>query len=113
MARLNRLITEYVRSIAEEKTENGPEESIITKAEKLARILWQRALGNGPPGIDSKGKMIRQSVDMAAVSMILDRVEGKVLSTEELQKKDESIPDRISRIGRDKVNKISGEVKNE
>jgi hypothetical protein len=112
---LDRLVTENLRQLASEKTEIGSDgETLISRAAKLALTMWHIALGTGPIMQDSKtGLPKRPKPDAEMIKIILERLEGKVLSTEELQKKDESIPDRISRIGRDRVNKISGEMKNE
>jgi hypothetical protein len=104
--KLNKLITDFVRTIASEVTEVGPDnETMVTKAEKLARIIWTKALGTGEPTLKA-GKLYHPSPDMEAMKIILDRIDGKVLNTDEIKQRDESIPDRISKIGRDKINDI-------
>ena len=40
-----KLLTRFLEEIAEERTELGEGDTLITKAEALARIIWSRALG--------------------------------------------------------------------
>jgi hypothetical protein len=106
MAKLSKLITDFVRQIASETTEVGPDnETLVTKAEKLARIIWSRALGTGEVTLKA-GKLCHPAPDMEAMKIILDRIDGKVLNTDEIKQRDESIPDRISKIGKDKINAV-------
>jgi hypothetical protein len=105
MAKLSKLITDSLKQIASETTEVGPDnETLVTKSEKLARLLWKKALGQETEVVAGKIKTFRP--DMSAMQIILDRIDGKVLNTDEIKQRDESIPDRISKIGRDKINDI-------
>lgn len=105
MAKLNKLITDSLKQIASETTEVGPDnETLITKSEKLARLLWKKALGQETEEIGGKIKKFRP--DMSAMQIILDRIDGRVLNTDDVKQRDESIPDKISQVGRDRINKI-------
>lgn len=104
--KFNKLITDSLKQIASEVTEVGPDnETLVTKAEKLARILWAKALGTGEPTLKA-GKLYRPTPEMEAMKIILERIDGKVLNTDEVKQRDESIPDKISQLGKDKINNI-------
>lgn len=102
--RAGHLLSSYIRAIAVEKTEIvdvaiGPDECkkmIISKAEAMARDIWEQAL----TGTDKKLKLEYRK-------LILDRVEGKPGTEEELKDRDVSIPDKISDINKRKLNEIA------
>jgi len=110
---LERLVTQHLRRLAGEKVETENGETLISRAEKLALTMWNIALGTGPPEINEKtGKIKRVKPDAEMIRTVLDRLEGRVSTTEEIDKREENIPDKISAVGKLKINKIS-EVNNE
>jgi hypothetical protein len=108
MAKLNKLISDHLKLLASEETELASDnETKISRAHKLALILWQKALGTGPIELDAKtGKIKRTGPDTEIIKLVLERIDGKVLNTDEIKQRDESIPDRISKVGKDKINNL-------
>ena len=78
---------------------------MVSKAEALARHIWSRAL----PRTDDDGN--KHEPDLNYIRIVLERAEGKAGTVAE-EKSDtrESVPDRISRLGAERINKISADV---
>ena len=102
--RAGRLVSSYLRAIGTEKTEiadvftdpDTGKKKIISKAEALARDIWKQALENEDADLRLKYR-----------KLVLDRVEGKPGTEEELKDDDISLPDRISDINCKKLNAIA------
>ncbi len=78
---------------------------MVSKAEALARWLWSKAL----PHIDDEGNTVPP--DLRVVQIVMDRVEGRAgIIEQEKAGTGESVPDKISRINADRINRISAEV---
>ncbi len=78
-----KLLSKYVRQIAEEKTEflkgsDVSEDKMVTKAEALARLIWKKALGYTEMVVEGtiETKFVHQP-DKGCMSLIFDRMEGK------------------------------------
>jgi len=119
--RAGKLLSGYLRAIAQEMTEivdiaTGPdtvEHKIISKAEAMARDMFAKALG--------RTTIAGQEVDCLADSklvleyrkLILDRIEGKAGDTDKDAKRDRSVPDRISDLNRERLNAAAKEIAEE
>lgn len=107
--RAGQLISQYLRAIGTEKTELcdvaiGPdkvEHRIVSKAEALARDIFRQAL----EGADDKTKLEYRK-------LVLDRIDGRPGDnpTDEKGKRG-SVPDRVSELNRDRLNKLAKEIK--
>ena len=82
--RAGQLLSAYLREISEEETElihdpNSGEDRMATKAEALARRIWQDALGYAEQVKDTHGVLINlvHPPNRAAQSILFDRVEGR------------------------------------
>lgn len=103
--RAGQLISSYLRAIGTEKTEvatvfidpDTGKKKIISKAEALAREMWQIVLDENA---DAELKFKYRK-------LILDRIEGRPGTEDELKDRDISIPDKISEINRAKLNAIA------
>jgi len=103
-SRAGRLFSEYLRGIGNEKTEvttiftdpDTGEKRIISKAEMLMRYIWEQALD----GSDEKARL-------EYIKLILDRCEGKTGVQESNLPKRPSIPDKVSKKGKDRLNRIA------
>ena len=112
--RSGRMLSAYMRAIGSEVTEVVLDDAItpgpprlISKAERLARWLWSRAI----PHKDDEGNVIEPDLDV--VKLVMDRVEGKpgVQGQDEVEDAGkESVPDRISRMNAERLNRLAGEV---
>ena len=116
--RAGKLLSAFVRQIAEEKTEmvvdpDSGEDRMATKAEALARLIWRKALGwteqrieNGVP-ID-----YYHHPDKSLMGLLFDRIEGKAPLT--IGEGDEKITvaERVSEQGVKRINEISNDSGN-
>ena len=103
--RAERLVSEYIRAVGTEKTEittvfsdpDTGEKRIISKAEALARDIWKLAMECE----DAKLKLDYRK-------LLLDRVEGRPGAMEgEAVPKRRDVPDKVSKKGRDKLNRLA------
>lgn len=108
--RAGRLISTFIRSVAQEKVAEETSEGnveMITRAEVLARRLWSMALGEVKFLNLKTGSIMLVPPDKDAYHIIIERMEGRVGSFEDEKKKNESIPNKISRKNKTRANKIS------
>lgn len=97
------LLSRYLKEIATEVGEDGK----TTKAEFLARKMWDLALGVGPPRVSVTGVIIKPQPDRMMIQMIFDRLEGKIGSYDENVKRIEDIPDKVSKVAVAHINRLS------
>lgn len=81
-SKAGKLLSQHLREIAEEETETVKDpdgvDIMATKAEALARKIWQMALGYIETQIrDGKRSEIHHLPDRGMMGMILDRMEGR------------------------------------
>ena len=79
-----RLLSKYIRRIAEENTEfikgdGGEDDRMATKAEALARRLWKEALGWEELILTADGAAtkIQHAPDAKIAFLLMDRMEGR------------------------------------
>jgi len=106
------LLSQFIRSIALEETElikgADGEDQMASKAEALARLMWQRALGYVEQRIEKGGLVdITHPPDKVLMSMIFDRMEGRapLMNPEKGNKR--TIADRVSEQGKKRLNKLA------
>lgn len=108
--RAGRLLSTFIRQIAQEKiaVEVSEGEAVeVTKAEALARQIWDRALGAFKTVDMKTGAIKHYAPDKDMIHILFDRMEGRVGTFEDEKKKAESIPNKISRKNKQRINKIS------
>jgi len=112
--RAGKLLSYYLRHIAEEKTEiikdpDTGEDRMATKAESLARKIWADALGHIETTVEN-GKRIERIIkpSRAAQSLIYDRLEGR--SPLSVTEKDEKLTaaERVSEQGKKRISEAGG-----
>jgi hypothetical protein len=112
--RAGKMLSEYIRGIGQEVTEvilddgmsPGPPK-LVSKAEAMARHIWKKAL----PHKDDMG--VQREPELDYVKIILDRTEGRPGVVGDDPAKDagkESVPDRISRMNADRLNRLAGKA---
>lgn len=108
--RAGKLLTAFIREIAEEKTEVllGAEDKMVTKAEALARLIWKKALGYKEVNI-VKGQPldIIYHPDKGCMGLIFDRMEGKAPASLDEGDDKMTVAERVSEQGVKRINKIS------
>jgi len=102
--RVGQLISSHIRLIAQEKNEDG-----INNAELLARQLWQMALGKFKTVNSKTGEIKTLPPDRDAMHTILDRMEGTAGTLDDTKKRHESLPDKMSRQNKERINKLAAE----
>lgn len=115
--RSGRMLSEYIRAIGSEVSEvildDGPSPGpprLVSKAEAMARHIWKKAL----PHTDDLG--VRREPELDYVKIILDRTEGKPgVATEDPNENagKESVPERISRMNADRLNRLADKAMGE
>lgn len=114
-----KLLSKFVKEIADEETElvHDPEtggDRMATKAEALARYMWKAALGfTEEEEVYKEGKKvgiksIKKKPDKTFITMIWDRLEGRVIPTADKDKDNKAtIADRISEQGKIRLNAMN------
>jgi len=110
-ARAGRLLSEYLRAIGQEVDQVTKDDTprLISKAEALARHIWAKALPHkADNGADCEP-------ELEYIRIVLDRIEGRpgVQGKDDAEDNKESVPDRISRMNVERVNRIAKEVAGE
>lgn len=106
------LLSQFIKQIALEETEfikddNG-NDRMATKAEALARMVWQRALGFTEQQIvNGESVDIKHSPDRVYVGMLWDRMEGRAPLMNPDKKSGRTIADKVSEQGKKRINKIA------
>ncbi len=113
--RAGKLLTSYLRAIGQEMTEvatvftdsDTGKTKIISKAEALARDIWRKAL----PPKDEIGTLLNAKEVLEYRKLIIDRTDGKPGANED--KGDHpgaSVPDRVSKLNKDRMNQMAKEA---
>lgn len=107
-SRAGMILSEYLRAIACEMTEVfdvdvGPDKvkhKVISKAERLARELWEKALTS----TDKKERL-------EYIKLVIERTDGKVGTVAGADDNDKkgNIPDRISEVNKRRLNNFAKE----
>ncbi len=103
------LLSHYLRAISEEVTEcatgSDGEPRMVTKAEKLARMIWQDALGckKMVKGIETVTPPVR-----AAQNIIFDRTEGRVPNSSVEGSEKLTAADKVTEQGAKRIAKAGG-----
>ena len=107
--RAGKLLSQYLRVIAQEntelvKSENG-EDRMTTKAEALVRIIFEQALGKEILNVKT-GIVTKHAPNLSMIHLIWDRIEGRSVPFDAKGGKDTSIADRVGEIAADRINDI-------
>ena len=106
--RAGRQLSTFLRKIAQEKTEfmEGEDgEAMMTKAEALARKMFELALGGKVYDV-KKGKDVILPPDRGMIALIWDRMEGRAVATDDSDMKKRKLPKRVSDANRDRLNEM-------
>lgn len=111
--KLKQVFTDMLRQVAEEVTEfveipdgdSGKEMAIRSKAEALARFVWKQALGYEET--NDAGEKVKHEPDKWAVSLLFDRLEGKVTAIPVQGRAGMTISERVSEQGKKALNKLA------
>lgn len=107
--RAGNLLSSYLRLIAQETIvitdlDKG-EDKVVCKAEALSKLIWDRALGRKE--VLEDGTTVQHDPDKDMIKLVYDRMEGKVANPEENKQRTQELPDKVSDINKDRLNKIA------
>jgi len=105
--RAGQLLSQFLRSIAEEQTEfikdDDGEDKMASKAEALARKMWKMALGYEEK--QSKGNeeiLVEYKPDKSMMRLLFDRIEGRVPTVDEA-KDPRTTADKVTEQGKKRI----------
>ena len=107
-AKANRLVSKYLTEMATVKDaciDDGEEARMCTRAEKLAQIIWQNALGYVEENPKTEVTVIHVP-SLPYLRILLERMEGKVQDVSATKSK-KSIADRVKDTTKSKLNKMA------
>jgi len=115
-----KLLSKFIREIASEEYDDpiikarGEEAVMVTKAEAIARHIWNVALGFVEEvdiykdGVKIGVKLEAHKPDKWAINMIWDRMEGRVGQADAKSGSDKaSLAEKVSGLGAKRVNQIA------
>ncbi len=115
-ARAGRLLSDYLRRIAQEQTEfvKGPDgdDTMVSKAEALARLMFKLALGwDEVVSKKSNGNIIeitkKHNPSMGMIALIWDRIEGRSVPLAGDDKQGRTLPKKISEENKRRMNELA------
>lgn len=111
--RAGQLLSRFLRSIAEEVTEldsKDGEDVLVSKAERMARIMFKEALGYEEVEIGKQGQRIVHvhKPDKTMIGLIYERMEGRAPLAQEGSGKQE-ISERVDEQAKNRITQ-AGEI---
>jgi len=114
-SRAGRVLSKYMRGIANEKTETvidpiSCKAVIVSKAEALARKLWDRAMGRRMRENPETGKMeiTEGDIDLDCAKLLLERIEGKTgVSNDATDIAKPTAADKVSEVNKRRMNMLA------
>ncbi len=108
-AHAGRLLSEFLRRIAQEKTELANvdgEDIMVSKAEKMARNMFK--IANGYEEFDpKKNKTVVHKPSAGMIALIFDRMEGRAAPTNLNEDKKRTLPKKVSAENKKVINDLS------
>ena len=108
-AHAGRLLSEFLRRIAQEKTEFANvdgEDIMVTKAEKMARNMFK--IANGYEEFDpKKNKTTVHKPSAGMIALIFDRMEGRAAPTNLNEDKKRTLPKKVSAENKNRLNELA------
>lgn len=103
------LLSSFLRDILEEKTEVNDsieDPQMISKAEKIARLMVKHAIGFTETRINDKDVAygVVHQPDRTYIAMVWDRAEGRVAAVESGKKEKRTVADRIGDQSKKRIN---------
>jgi hypothetical protein len=101
-AQAGKFLSESLRQLAMEQHDIDGSD-VLTRAQCLAKTVWEHALGHSYQERTSEGEMRVKKVrpQKWAIELILDRLEGRVSSTGDEANKSVSLTDRVEQINKE------------
>lgn len=106
-----KFLSEALRNLASEAHDIGESSEIRTRAQCLAKIVWDHALGFTKLVQNKEGKSVEQKVEprVWAISLIFDRLEGRVPMSEDGTSEKVTLADRVDKISKKSFEELEKE----
>ena len=113
--RAGTLLSGFLREILEEKTEvndSVDDPQMISKAEKIARLMVKHAIGFTETRVNDKDVAydVTYQPDRTYIAMVWDRAEGRVAAVEVGGKEKRRVSDKMGEQSKKRINSISKDV---
>lgn len=101
-------LTEHLMAVAQECETVDDEGNLVTNAEKLARVIWKKAVGYTET-LNRGGDTVEKVHPPAAwaIQLLLDRIEGKVTATAEEREERLTAADRVGELAVNTLNRLA------
>lgn len=106
----SKALTGHLRALSKEAESIADDGEIITKAEALAMLLWQYALGWEEADPDDPNKTVMHRPAQWAIQMVYDRLEGKAPAAIEDGSGTMTAADKVSELAKTSVNALTVNV---
>ncbi len=108
--RAGRLLSGYLRKIAQEETElikseGSDDDRMVTKAEALARLMFKLALGWEEENLKT-GVMKVHNPSAGMIALIFDRMEGRSTPLTDNDKQGRALPKKVSEESKNRLNRM-------
>lgn len=101
------MLTKFLRSLAADVDDMNTEGDVVTKAESLAQLVWNHALGFWEKvDPDNPDKKIWRKPDWRAIALLFDRIEGKVIASVP-DDKGKTLQEKVTEIGKARANSLA------
>lgn len=103
-------LTKELKKLAVEVVEMEDDGNALTREQKLARMIWQQALGWTEVVRDDSGnrKEIKHPPVAWCQQFLFERVEGKAAPAREAEGEKISAADKVRELSRDRINNLIG-----
>ena len=105
-----RMLTEFLEKLGQEAITVNDEGTIITRAVRLAEIVWEHALGFETENMKTN-TITAVKPQVWAINLLYDRLEGKTASASEPGKSKITAANKMSALTRAKLNRLAEEKK--
>ena len=96
---MGRFLSQALRELASEQHDIGTSES-LTRAQCLAKLVWDNALGYTRMIKNKEGMLVEQSIEPRtwAINIIFDRLEGRIPVQDDNTKEKEILVDKVEKL---------------
>ena len=105
--RTSKQLTLHLRQLSAEAHSIADDGDVITKAEAMALLLWNYALGWEEADPDDPEKTIQHKPQQWAISLIYDRLEGKAPTAIEDMSGTMTTADKVSELAKNNLNAMA------
>lgn len=103
----NRELTQHLRALAAEAITIDNNGNVVTRGEKLASDLWERAIGYESKDPKDPDKIVKHAPEAWAIQLIYERMEGKSPTALPDEAGGMKVTDRVDELHKDRLNQMA------